>query len=74
MIVTLDLKPEIEQILLAQARGHGVSLDAYLLEIVSRQARSISPEGSKGSVLKLPALSLGAMSSLHRRDIYDGSR
>jgi hypothetical protein len=72
MIVTLDLTPEIEQVLLAQARERGVSLDAYLQEIVSRQAReAISSAPSRGNALKLPALHLGAMGSLHRHDIYD---
>jgi hypothetical protein len=74
MTITLDLKPEIEQRLVAQARERGVSLDAWLQEIVSRQARmSAAPVATSGGALKLPSLRLGAMSSLHRRDIYDDS-
>ena len=74
MTITLDLKPEIEHGLMAQARERGVSLEAWLQEIVSRQARmSLAPAATCGSALKLPSLRLGAMSSLHRRDIYDDS-
>ena len=38
MTVTLDLNPEIEKGLLAQARERGISLGDYLQEIVARQA------------------------------------
>ncbi len=76
MTITLDLNPEIEQGLLAQARERGVSLDDYLQEIVSKQAlvAAASPAAANGKALKLPILHLGAISSLHRRDIYDDAR
>lgn len=75
MTVTLDLNPEIEQGLLAQAHERGVSLDAFLKEIVSRQAQvAASPATAVGKALKLPALHLGAVGSLHRSDIYDDAR
>jgi hypothetical protein len=75
MTVTLELNPEIEQGLLAQARERGVSLGDYLQEIVSKQARAAaSPAVGSGKGLKLPVLHLGAMNSLHRRDIYDDAR
>ena len=72
MTVTLDLNPELEQSLLAQAHERGVSVDDYLREIVSRQVHGVTSQAaSKGKTLKLPALPLGTMGSLHRRDIYD---
>jgi hypothetical protein len=39
MTVTLDLSPEIERGLLAQARERGISLGDFLQEIVAEQAR-----------------------------------
>jgi hypothetical protein len=38
MTITLDLQPEIEKGLLAQAQARGVSLTDYVKEIVSREA------------------------------------
>jgi len=72
MTVTLDLNPEIEQGLLAQASERGVSLVAYLQEIVSKQVR-VAPTrvAANGSAPNLPIRHLGAIGSLHRRDIYD---
>ncbi len=71
MTVTLDLNPEIEQDLVAQARERGISVSDYLQDIVSRQVRDATPVTPPGKTLKLPALPLGAIGSLHRRDIYD---
>jgi hypothetical protein len=71
MTVTIDLKPEIEQGLLAQARERGVSLDAYVQEIVSQQVHSAALGAADGRSLKLPVLHLGDMGSLRRCDIYD---
>ena len=42
MTVTLDLSPEIEKGLLAQARERGISLGDYLQEIVARHARGVA--------------------------------
>ena len=42
MTVTLDLNPEIEKRLLAQARERGISLDDYLREILAGQARGVA--------------------------------
>ena len=42
MTVTLDLSPEIEKGLLAQARERGISLSDYLQEIVAGQARRVA--------------------------------
>ena len=68
MTVTLDLTPDIEQGLLAQARAQGLSLQAFLQELVARQAHG---SASVGTVPELPVLHLGVMGALHRRDLYD---
>ena len=39
MTITLDLKPEIERGLLAQAEAKGVSLSEFVNEIVAREAQ-----------------------------------
>ncbi len=39
MTITLDLQPEIERGLLAQAQAKGVSLADYAREILSREAK-----------------------------------
>lgn len=70
--VTLNLKPEMEQSLLAQAQARGLSLDAYLQEIVARQAEITEPASPNArETSTLPVLHLGAMGALHRRDLYD---
>jgi hypothetical protein len=43
MTITLDLQPEIEKGLLAQATARGLSLSAYVKEIVVREVQ-VSPE------------------------------
>lgn len=55
----------------AQARERGVSLDAYVQEIVSQQVHSAALGAADGRSLKLPVLHLGDMGSLRRCDIYD---
>ena len=45
MTITLDLQPEIEKGLLAQAQARGVSLTDYVQEIVTREARVSEPVG-----------------------------
>ena len=46
MNVTLSLNPEVEEALMARAQERGVSLNAYLQEVVAREAgaaiRSVS--------------------------------
>lgn len=75
MTVTIDLNPELEQGLLAQARERGVSLNAYLQEIVSKQVRVASaPAIPNGAAPELPRLHLGVTGPLHRSDIYDDAR
>ena len=38
MLITIDLQPEVERGLLAQAQAKGVSLTDYVQEIVAREA------------------------------------
>jgi hypothetical protein len=72
MTVTIDLNPEIEHRLLAQARERGVSVDTYLQEIVSKQVRVAStPAVADGTAPELPRLHLGVTGPLQRSDIYD---
>ena len=40
MNITLTLDPEIEKGLLARAQERGLTLDAYLLDLVSKEAAS----------------------------------
>jgi hypothetical protein len=44
MTITLDLQPDIERGLLAQAQLRGVSLQEYVQQIVTREAH-VSPSG-----------------------------
>ena len=73
MIVTLDLNPEVEQGLLDLARERGVSVDAYLGDIVSQQViDAVPPAPAKAKTPTLPAARhLGDMGSMRRCDIYD---
>ena len=75
MTVTLELKPDIEQGLQAQAQALGVSLDDFLQQIVTRQASQSAPANPNGQdSLDLPILHLGAMDAMHRADLYDDAR
>jgi hypothetical protein len=53
MTVTLHLDSEVEKRLVAQAHERGVSLDDYLQEIVTREARlsAASPSSTKADNL-----------------------
>ncbi len=46
MTITLDIQPEIERGLLAQAHARGLTLADYVKEIVVRQARASEGAGS----------------------------
>jgi hypothetical protein len=43
MTITLELPPEAEASLVAQARARGLSLDAFLRTIISTQAAAVVP-------------------------------
>jgi hypothetical protein len=72
MTVTLELEPELEQGLQAQARG--VTVEYFIHDLVSQQVRVAVSSVAAKRTLNLPARNLGDMGSLHRRDIYDDVR
>jgi hypothetical protein len=72
--VTLELEPELEQGLQAQAQARGVTVENFLHDLVSQQVRVAAPPVAANRTLNLPARNLGDMGSLHRRDIYDDVR
>ena len=43
MTITLDLQPEVERELHAQAKARGVSLSVYMQEIIVREAQVMDP-------------------------------
>lgn len=51
MTVTLNLKPEVEAGLLAEAQAAGMTLEGYLLHLVERElsAKGINQQPSEGS-------------------------
>ena len=53
MTITLDLQPEVEKSLLAQARSRGVSVADFVKEIVDREAKVPKSDemGQTGQVL-----------------------
>jgi hypothetical protein len=46
MTITLELPPETEAILAAQAKARGLSLDAFLRTIITNQATAMEPAKS----------------------------
>jgi hypothetical protein len=46
MVVTLELAPELEQRIIAQAAARGVSLEAYLQSLIEAAALVVSPDDS----------------------------
>jgi hypothetical protein len=75
MTVTLNLNPEVEKGLLARARERGVSLNDYLLEMVTREAGVLpnSPCSTKAknlSDLLLNSPFAGAGLNLERSQDY----
>jgi hypothetical protein len=74
MTVTLELEPELERGLKAQAQARGVTVEYFIHDLVSQQVRVAVPPVATKRTLTLPARNLGDMGSLHRRDIYDDVR
>ncbi len=82
MTVTLHLKPEVEEGLLAQAHASGMTLEEYLLSMVEgavipHSQQALTPEGRaaafeawSASHRPTPELSDCAVS---RESLYDGS-
>jgi hypothetical protein len=74
MTVTLELEPELERGLQAQAQARGVTVEYLIHDLVSQQVHvAVLPVAPKRT-LNFPARNLGDMGSLHRRDIYDDVR
>ena len=49
MTVRLQLKPEVEAELLAQARARGLSLEAYLEQVLQERSRTMMPPNVSSS-------------------------
>jgi hypothetical protein len=60
--------PETEHRLAEAARRQGISVDALLDRLLVEEAADTVPAPDP---IALPTWNLGAMGSLHRRDIYD---
>ena len=81
MTVRLELKPDIEANLTAQARAKGVPLDAYLQSVVEELARakatpSASPEDIEATLDRLAEMGKSLphlpSSAFSRESIYRG--
>ncbi len=60
MTVTLNVNPQLEQELQAQAHARGVPLNTVIEEMISKQPPvAVSPTKAQDAILKLPALRLG---------------
>jgi hypothetical protein len=68
--MSIEISHEIEVRLTEEARKQGVSVDALLEQLMSGSGET-AHLAENGSVPKVPILRLGAMGSLHRRDLYD---
>jgi hypothetical protein len=72
MTITLDLKPEVEESLAANAKARGLSLEAYLQEIVGEQVHlAETPTIQRDKIPQIPIRHFGEIGSLRREDIYD---
>jgi hypothetical protein len=85
--MSIEISRETEARLIDEARRQGISVDALLERLMAEhrrggsavsatQAEAIEHARNLGGKLthELPVLHLGAMGSLHRRDIYDDVR
>jgi hypothetical protein len=68
--MSIEISYETEARLTDEARRKGVSVDALLERLMTERGAPAQVAGN-GAAPKLPRLHLGAMGSLHRRDIYD---
>jgi hypothetical protein len=71
--MSLEISHETEARVADEARRQGISVDALLERLISERGATAHAAGN-GSTPKLPALHLGAMGPLHRRDIYEDAR
>ncbi len=51
MTITLELRPDVERGLLAQAQAKGVTINEYVQELVSREARPVEDTSGTGQEL-----------------------
>lgn len=72
--MSIEISHETEARLTDEARRQGVSVDALLERLMTERVVAARVAGGNGAAPKLPRLHLGAMGSLHRRDIYDDVR
>jgi hypothetical protein len=73
--MSIEISHETEARLTDEARRQGVSVDALLERLMSECGAAAHVITGNGSTTpKVPILHLGAMGSLHRRDIYDDVR
>lgn len=72
MTLVLELPDNEEVALKSRALAQGVTAEEYAHLVLRRDlVRESLPAGKAGKTLKLPALPLGNLGSLHRCDIYD---
>lgn len=72
MTLILELPDNEEATLKSRALAQGVTAEEYARRILRRDlVLEASPPVNSAKSLKLPALPLGNLGSLHRRDIYD---
>jgi hypothetical protein len=71
--MSLEISSEIEARITDAARKQGVSVNTLLDRLMSEPGAT-TPLSGFTSQPELPVLHMGAMGSLHRRDIYDDVR
>lgn len=70
--MSIDISNETEARLIDEARRQGVSVDALLERLMSERGAAAHVVTGNGSATpRVPALHLGVIGPLHRRDIYD---
>ena len=71
MTITLDLKPDIERGLVAQALAKGVSLTEYVQEIVTREAKRSTAPGTGQELLDIGARVRGLLTDEEVDVLFD---
>lgn len=66
--MSIQVSPATEDRLAEAARQQGITIEALLDRLLAKEAADSPPVKDP---LALPTWRLGAMGSLHRRDIYD---
>lgn len=65
--MSIEISPETEARLTAEARRRGITVDALLARFISEHAALTKPAQPAAA---LPVWHLGGAGELHRRDIY----